>query len=205
MPPFTCLPLPGDLHARRAARRAASLDSGDVPLCSGAFSECTGLEATMEPKVIKAGGANYGPAQRVGTGVFATSDPQARHDRNAPSLGLVSTGRRRVVRYRLDARITMQYAAGEPVLTWALERALPTKFKAADLNANGTRSASRNCTWPTRACGSNAASGRRLMARQPRAIETVALAHSRRSRPRERSKSPCTSIRRRCSTPSPTR
>ena len=27
-----------------------------VPLCSGAFSECTGLEATMEPKVIKEGG-----------------------------------------------------------------------------------------------------------------------------------------------------
>ncbi len=29
----------------------------DIILCHGAFAECTGLEATMEPKVIKAGGA----------------------------------------------------------------------------------------------------------------------------------------------------
>src|SRR5690349_19311024 len=43
-----------------------------VLLCSGAFSDCTGLEATMEPKVIKAGGQNYGAAQRVGPVTFAT-------------------------------------------------------------------------------------------------------------------------------------
>src|SRR5262245_61104180 len=43
-----------------------------VPLCSGAFSECTGLEATMEPKVVKAGGQNYGAAQRAGPVTFAT-------------------------------------------------------------------------------------------------------------------------------------
>ena len=47
---------------------AQAKPASDVPLCSGAFAECTGLEATMEPKVIKAGGANYGPAQRVGPG-----------------------------------------------------------------------------------------------------------------------------------------
>ncbi len=29
-------------------------------------------------------------------------------------------------------------SAGEPVLTWVLERALPVKFKAADLNARGS-------------------------------------------------------------------
>src|SRR3982751_6445672 len=42
------------------------------PLCSAAFSECTGLEATMEPKVIKEGGRNYGAVQRVGLVTFAT-------------------------------------------------------------------------------------------------------------------------------------
>src|SRR5205807_3783509 len=41
-------------------------------LCSGAFSECTGLEATMEPKVIKEGGRNYGVNQRSGPVTFAT-------------------------------------------------------------------------------------------------------------------------------------
>ena len=29
--------------------------SGNVPLCAGAFGDCTGLEATMEPKTIKVG------------------------------------------------------------------------------------------------------------------------------------------------------
>jgi len=41
-------------------------------VCSGSFAECTGLEATMEPKVIKEGGRNYGAAQRAGGTTFAT-------------------------------------------------------------------------------------------------------------------------------------
>ena len=36
------------------------------------FAECTGLEATMEPKTIKEGGRNYGAAQRAGGITFAT-------------------------------------------------------------------------------------------------------------------------------------
>lgn len=38
----------------------------------GAFSEVSGLEATMEHKVIKEGGRNYGPVLRVGPVSFAT-------------------------------------------------------------------------------------------------------------------------------------
>lgn len=38
----------------------------------GAFSEVSGLEATMEHKVIKEGGNNYGPRLRVGPVSFAT-------------------------------------------------------------------------------------------------------------------------------------
>jgi phage tail-like protein len=40
--------------------------------------------------------------------------------------------------YRLSAEITMQDLEGQPVVTWKLARALPIKFKAADLNARGT-------------------------------------------------------------------
>ena len=43
----------------------------DVAVCGGAFSECNGLEATMEPKVIKEGGRNYGPVQRGGRSLSA--------------------------------------------------------------------------------------------------------------------------------------
>ena len=45
----------------------------DVPEpITGGFSEVTGLEATMEAKVIKEGGRNYGPVQRAGPTSFST-------------------------------------------------------------------------------------------------------------------------------------
>ena len=37
--------------------------------------------------------------------------------------------------YRLDAKVTVFDHAGNPQLRWRLSRALPIKFKAADLNA----------------------------------------------------------------------
>lgn len=111
---------------------------GDVPLCSGAFAECTGLEATMEPKVIKAGGANYGAVQRAGPVTFATVVLK-RGMTSTRDLWkwfqLVAGGAYAV---RLSADIAMQDASGGTVLTWGLDRALPVKFKAADLNARGT-------------------------------------------------------------------
>jgi phage tail-like protein len=117
---------------------AGSPSRSPVPLCSGAFAECTGLEATMEPKVIKAGGLNYGPAQRVGPVTFATVVLK-RGITSTRDLWnwfqLVAGG---AYSYRLSAEIEMRDSAGEPVLTWGLARALPVKFKAADLNARGS-------------------------------------------------------------------
>jgi phage tail-like protein len=109
-----------------------------VPLCSGAFAECSGLEATMEPKVIKSGGLNYGPAQRVGQVSFATVILKRgiTTTRDLWSwFQLVAGG---AYSYRLSAEIRMQNQNGDPVLTWKLARALPIKFKSADLNARGT-------------------------------------------------------------------
>lgn len=108
------------------------------------FAECTGLEATMEPKVIKEGGRNYGAIQRAGPVTFATVILKRGLVRSlalwewftaATSQG--SYGVRR------DVTITLNGAkpgtrAYEPVMTWELKRALPIKFKAADLNARGT-------------------------------------------------------------------
>jgi phage tail-like protein len=117
---------------------SGSANNGDVTLCGGAFSECTGLEATMEPKVIKEGGRNYGPAQRAGQVTFATIILK-RGMTSARDMWkwweLVSTGG---YAYRLAATITMFDTAGNAVLAWNLEKAMPVKFKAADLNAKGT-------------------------------------------------------------------
>jgi phage tail-like protein len=118
----------------------ATLGGGGSPvvLCSGAFSECAGLEATMEPKVIKEGGRNYGPAQRAGPVSFATvilkrGMTTTRH--LWKWFEFVNGG---AYAHRLNVIVTMFDYAGNEVVRWKLENAMPIKFKAADLNAKGT-------------------------------------------------------------------
>lgn len=124
-----------------------------VAICRGAFSECTGLEATMEPKVIKAGGANYGPFQRVGPVTFGTvilkRGITTSRDLWKWFSHLTEQGRSA---FRLDVKITvlgttqLPAAPGEPdrdeapeaALTFQLTRAMPVKFKAGDLSARAT-------------------------------------------------------------------
>ena len=124
----------------------------DVDLAHGAFSECTGLEATMEAKVIKAGGANYGAFQRAGRVTFATVILK-RGITTSRDLWKWFSHINEVGKYafRLDVKITvlgeteMAPPPGEPTssaepstdprLTIRLFRALPVKFKSGDLNA----------------------------------------------------------------------
>lgn len=110
-----------------------------VTLCGGAFSECTGLEATMEPKEIKEGGRNYGSAQRAGQVTFATV---------ILKRGMTTTrdlwtwfelvSEKAGYAYRLAAIIRLYDNQGNQRLAWKLDKALPVKFKAADLNAKGS-------------------------------------------------------------------
>ncbi|KPJ93154.1 MAG: phage tail protein [Gammaproteobacteria bacterium SG8_11] len=113
-------------------------EGSKVVLCSGAFAECSGLEATMEPKVIKEGGRNWGANQRAGKVTFATLILK-RGMTTTKDLWtwyeFVGTGK---YAHRLNAVITMFDNSGKAVLGWKLTRALPIKFKAADLNAKGT-------------------------------------------------------------------
>lgn len=110
-----------------------------VSICSGAFSECTGLEATMEVKVIKEGGRNYGPAQRTGPVTFGTvilkrGMTTTRHAWKWFELVTSGGG----YAQRMAATITMFDLSGKGVVAWKLEKAMPVKFKAADLNAKST-------------------------------------------------------------------
>lgn len=121
-------------------------------LCEGAFTEVTGLEASMEPKTIKEGGRNYGVHQRAGQvsfstvvlkrgitqsrdlwswwALFAGAQMDGTSASNATTSGAYA--------HRLTVRITLQDIGGIPQLRWRLERAMPLKFKAADFNARGT-------------------------------------------------------------------
>ena len=109
-----------------------------TPLCSGAFAECTGLEATMEPKVIKEGGRNWGAAQRAGPVTFATvilkrGMTTTRH--LWQWFDLVGNG---AYAQRMKVTITVFDNSGNGKLGWILANAMPIKFKAADLNAKST-------------------------------------------------------------------
>jgi phage tail-like protein len=117
-----------------------------MELCRAAFSEITGLEATMEPKVIKEGGRNFGVVQRVGPTTFGTVVLK-RGISNMKDLWmwfeLVAGGS---YAKRMTATITL-YGPEEgprdqptrtPIYQWRLLRALPTKFKTADFNASST-------------------------------------------------------------------
>ncbi len=114
------------------------------------FSECTGLEATMEPKVIKEGGRNYGAAQRAGPVTFATVILKRGMIRNlalwkwfTEATAQGRFGRRRDVVITLRDTAQPSPGASTPelsyraALSWQLKRALPIKFKAGDLNAKG--------------------------------------------------------------------
>jgi len=116
----------------------ASTENGEVRLCGAAFTEVTGLEATMEPKVIKEGGRNFGAAQRVGPVTFGTVVLKRGVSQIVDLwrfFALVAGG---ASSKRLNATITVYDPEREPVYRWRLLRALPTKFKTADLNATST-------------------------------------------------------------------
>jgi phage tail-like protein len=114
-------------------------DGAERAICGGAFSECTGLEATMEAKAIKEGGRNYGTAQRPGQVTFATV---------ILKRGMTTTRdmwtwfdlvtRQHAFAHRLAATVNVYDPAGNAVFAWKLANALPVKFKGADLNARGT-------------------------------------------------------------------
>lgn len=132
-----------------AARGGGTGEGAEEALCEGSFSEVTGLEASMEAKAIKEGGANYGVHQRAGQVSFATVVLR-RGMTSATDLWSWwalfagagtpdgATRGNGAFAHRLTVRITLMDVDGTPRLKWRLERAMPVKFKSADFNARAT-------------------------------------------------------------------
>jgi phage tail-like protein len=110
--------------------------SGPVT-ASGAFSECTGLEATMEPKVIKEGGMNYGVAQRAGPTSFATVVLKRGISTNGDLWSIFNGTTTGLYAPRMQVTINVFDIDGSAAIAWQLDRAMPIKYKFADLNARG--------------------------------------------------------------------
>lgn len=120
-----------------AVRTVDTADGALVELCRGAFSEVTGLEATVEPFAINEGGVNWGQYQRVGRTTFSTVILK----RGMTTSRSLWDFFRKVhfdgaYRFRLNVTIQLQDYRGDRILEWSLDRALPVKLKLADLNAN---------------------------------------------------------------------
>ncbi len=114
-------------------------------LCSGKFSEVTGFELTMEPKVIQEGGRNWGELQRSGMtkfapiilkrGVTTVNDLWSWFDASTRGSNYG---------YRLHGEIIVLGNPVEgneenPVMTWQLENVMATKFKGPDLNSTANQ------------------------------------------------------------------
>jgi phage tail-like protein len=112
-----------------------TLEDGPAPLCDAAFSECDGLEMTMDVKTIREGGNNgmqirlTGPTS-YGTvtlkrGVTSAYDLWSWFDRVQQEPGL-----------RANAEVVLLAADGvEERARFLLKRCLPVKVKAPPLNA----------------------------------------------------------------------
>jgi phage tail-like protein len=118
-------------------------EDNDVKIAHGAFSDCAGLEATMEAKVIKAGGANYGAYQRAGRVSFATVILKRGITKSRDLWKWFShLNEQGKFAYRLDVKILIYDEVidetRDPYMTVELFRAMPVKFKSGDLNARAT-------------------------------------------------------------------
>lgn len=126
-------------------------ESRDDLVCRGAFSEVSGLEMTMEPKVIKEGGRNWGDIQRSGPTTFAPVVLK----RGVTTAGdlwswFEITTHGANYGYRLKGEIDVYgNAAGDSegggsptpqlTMTWKLTDVLPTKFKGPDLSSTASQ------------------------------------------------------------------
>jgi len=112
---------------------------GPGPLCSGSFSEASGIEATMSPRAIREGGRNFGQVQRPGPTAFGSLTLK-RGVTSAQDLftwfDLVANRERfgRLLNGQIDI-----YSGTDIAFSWMLVNVLPVKFKGPDLSATAAQ------------------------------------------------------------------
>lgn len=116
--------------------------AGGGLVCNGAFSEVSGLEASMAPKTLKEGGRNWGEVQLAGPTTFATVVLK-RGITDADGLWrLFDRGfRQSYYSIRLNCAIQLINPADpeQAIMVWTLDNVLPIKFKGPDLNATANQ------------------------------------------------------------------
>ena len=120
--------------------------NGGGALARGAFSEVTGIEASMTPKTLKEGGRNWGEIQLAGPVTFQPIVLK----RGVTEVGdlwavIEAVGYGAATALRLEGRIDVysdnRTAESTPALTIRISRAIPTKFKGPDLSSTASGAA----------------------------------------------------------------
>lgn len=110
--------------------------NGNTQLCSASFSECDGLEMTLEPKTIRAGGRNWGPVHLAGPisyGQLTLKRGLAENTDLWDWFEKVATDGE--TGYRTSATVVMRASDQSDAASFQLTGCLPVKLKAPPLNA----------------------------------------------------------------------
>ena len=122
---------PPSTSPSRSRRRATS-----IRMCNAAFSECDGLEMTMEVKTIREGGNNGQQIRLTGPVDLRAAHAEARHDGELRPVGLVRRGWSRIPRCAPTPRSCCSRPTARPSARgFILRRCVPVKLKAPPLNA----------------------------------------------------------------------
>jgi len=110
-------------------------------VCAGAFSEVTGLEASMSPFKIKEGGRNWGEVQLAGITTF----PAIVLKRGMTEVEdlwkwFEFTTQQANYGYRLQGEIRVLSAQDKPrvLQRWVLNHVMAIKFKGPDLSSSAS-------------------------------------------------------------------
>lgn len=103
-------------------------------VCRGAFSECDGLEMTMEPKAIREGGNNQEQLHLIGPISYGQLTLKRGMTGNRDLWNWFSAVGRTGRQSTANGKVVIADATGKPSLTFVLENCLPVKLRGPSLN-----------------------------------------------------------------------
>jgi phage tail-like protein len=103
-------------------------------VCRGAFSECDGLEMTMEPKPVQEGGNNQVQHHLMGRMSYGQLTLKRGMTDNRDLWNWFAAAGRTGRKSTANGKVVIADATGKPTITFVLENCLPVKLRGPSLN-----------------------------------------------------------------------
>ncbi len=104
-------------------------------ICRGAFSECDGLEMTMEPKAVREGGRNQEQIHLMGPISYGQLTLKRGMTSSRDLWNWFAAAGRTGRKSTAQGKVVIADAAGNPSITFYLKNCLPVKLRGPSLNA----------------------------------------------------------------------